>query len=138
MKAYLSSPFFNEHETENCRRVLEILERKHIRVYAPMLHQTDRNGLNKREWAKSTFQNDIAAIQSSDIVILLFYGLYSDSGSAWECGYAYALNKKIITVHLHNGKSNCMVNCSCHANIKGIDGLETYDFLSLPEIDYYL
>lgn len=38
---------------------------------------------------------DIAAIQDCDILFAVYDGLYSDSGTAWEIGYAYALGKRI-------------------------------------------
>ena len=38
---------------------------------------------------------DIAAIQDCDMVFVVYDGLYSDSGTAWEIGYAYALGKDI-------------------------------------------
>ena len=53
------------------------------------------------------------------------------------CGYAYALGKKIVAVHLHEGKSNCMINCSCRANVRGMEGLRTYDFSVCPPANYY-
>ena len=58
-------------------------------------------------------------------------------GFAWECGYAYALGKKIVAVHLHEGKSNCMINCSCRANVRGMDRLRAYDFSVCPPANYY-
>lgn len=78
-----------------------------------------------------------AAIRRCEVLVLLFYGLYSDSGTAWECGYGYALGKRIVALHLHEGKSNCMINCSCRANVRGLDGLRAYDFCALPPINYY-
>lgn len=137
MKVYLASPFFNEEELENYDKVLQILENKNLDVYAPLLNEIDRKNLTRMQWANKTFQKDIEAIQNADIVVMLFYGLYSDSGTSWECGYSFALNKKIIAVHLHNGKSNCMINCSCYANINGLKELESYDFNHLPQISYY-
>ncbi len=137
MRIYLASPFFDEKELEVYHQVMEILRNKHLDVYAPFLNQIDRQGLSKKQWAEQTFEKDINAIKQADAIVMLFYGLYSDSGTAWECGYSYALNKRIVAVHLHNGKSNCMINCSCHANLNGLEELKNYDFSSMPKIDYY-
>ena len=137
MKVYLASPFFSETERTDYFEALAILRGRGLCVYAPLLHQRGRCGLLRREWAEATFQDDLAALQSADIVVMLFYGLYSDSGTAWECGYAYALGKKIVAVYLHGGKSNCMINCSCHANVQGLDGLKNYDFCTLLPVNYY-
>ena len=137
MNVYLASPFFNEKETDIYYKVLKILENKNLNIYAPLLNQIDRKSLTRKDWAYMTFNKDVEAIKKADIVIILFYGLYSDSGTAWECGYAYALGKTIIAVHLHEGKSNCMINCSCRANLNGLEALSDYDFTNLPQISYY-
>lgn len=68
---------------------------------------------------------------------MLFYGLYSDSGTSWECGYAFATNKSVVVVHLHEGKSNCMINCGSYSNLKGLQELENYDFDKMPIYNYY-
>lgn len=94
LKIYLAGPFFNETERKNHDAALSILQKKGLDVYAPFHHQRSREGLSRREWAEATFQDDAAAIRGADAVVLLFYGMYSDSGTAWECGFAYALGKK--------------------------------------------
>ena len=135
MKIYLAAPFFSERELQFYHRALEILRRKGLSVYAPLEHQADRSGLSKREWADLTFRRDLDAIGEADAVLMLFYGWYSDSGTAWECGYSFAIGKKVIAVHLHDGKSNCMIRCSCHASMRRLEELETYDFINLPQRD---
>lgn len=137
MKVYLASPFFSEAELQNYTEALAILRGKGLDVYAPLLHQRARAGISRRAWAEATFRDDVAALRGADIAVVLFYGMYSDSGTAWECGYAYALGKKIVAVHLHEGKSNCMINCSCRANVRGMEGLRAYDFSVCPPANYY-
>ncbi len=137
MKIYLASPFFNDEELQNYEQVLNILCEKHIEVYAPLKNEISRKEKSRKEWAVQTFNKDVEEIKKSDIVVMLFYGLYSDSGTAWECGYAYAINKPVIVVHLHDGKSNCMINCGSYSNLKSIEELKNYDFNKMPIIDYY-
>lgn len=78
--------------------------------------------------------NDKKFIDWADYVVMLYYGNYSDSGTAWECGYAYATNTPVIVVHLGTD-SNLMIHESAHANIR-IDDLETYDFNTMPASEY--
>ncbi len=137
MKIYLAAPFFCERELENYRLALAVLRGKGLEVYAPLSHQRGKNGVSRRAWAEATFQDDVSALSAADAVVMLFYGMYSDSGTAWECGYAFASGKKVIAVHLHEGRSNCMINCSCHANLKGLEELAEYDFSALPAVNYY-
>lgn len=74
--------------------------------------------------------NDKRFIDWADVVVMLYYGGYSDSGTAWECGYAYGTNTPVIVVQLGED-SNLMVHEGCHSNIS-LEELEGYDFDMLP------
>ena len=137
MKIYLASPFFNDKELYNYKKVLDILKTKNLEVYAPLQNEISRENKTKEQWAIQTFSKDIEEIKKADAVVMLFYGLYSDSGTSWECGYAFAIEKPVVVVHLHEGKSNCMINCGSYSNLKGLQELENYDFNKMPIYDYY-
>ena len=84
------------------------------------------------------FQADKKGIDECDLVVLLYYGLYSDSGTAWECGYAFAKNKPVVVVHCQNTqKNNLMVVFGAAANLENIDELQTYDFENISKTDFY-
>ena len=137
MRIYLASPFFNDKELYYYKKVLNILEKKNLTVYAPLKNEISRENKTKEQWAKLTFSKDVEEINKADAVVMLFYGLYSDSGTSWECGYAFATNKPVVVVHLHEGKSNCMINCGSYSNLKGLQELENYDFDKMPIYNYY-
>lgn len=137
MRIYLASPFFNDKELDYYEKVLNILEKKNLIVYAPLKNEISRENKTKEQWARQTFSKDIEEIKKADAIVMLFYGLYSDSGTSWECGYAYATNKPVVVVHLHEGKSNCMINCGSYSNLKGLQELEKYDFDKMPIYNYY-
>ena len=59
---------------------------------------------------------------------------YSDSGTAWECGYAYGTNTPVVVVHLGED-SNLMIHEGCHTNIT-LDDLKIYDFNKMPHKPY--
>lgn len=137
MKIYIASPFFNEKEITNYNKALDILATKNLDIYAPLQHEVLRTHKSKKEWATETFLKDIEQINLCDAVVMLFYGLYSDSGTSWECGYAYATGKPVIVVHLHEGKSNCMINVGSYSNLRNLEELKNYDFNTLPKYDWY-
>ena len=134
---YLASPFFNDNELEYYQKALTILRNKNLQVYAPLENEITRGNKSREEWARETFVKDANAICDSKAVVLLYYGAYSDSGTAWECGYAFAVGAPVIVVHLHDGKSNCMINCGSYSNIKGLEELEKYNFETMPRYSYY-
>lgn len=131
MKIYLASPFFNEKELENVMIAEKILTERGFSLFSPRLNEvrTDEN-TQQSWWSKETFMNDKKFIDWADVVVMLYYGGYSDSGTAWECGYAYGTNTPVVVVQLGED-SNLMVHEGCHSNIT-LEELKTYDFEMLP------
>jgi len=135
MKIYLASPFFNEKELENVKYAETILTQRGYDVFSPRLNEVrDTDEVGTRLWSVDTFNNDKKFIHWADIVVMLYYGAYSDSGTAWECGYAYGINKPVIVVQLGEN-SNLMVHEGCHSNIT-LKDLKTYDFEKIPPKHY--
>lgn len=96
---YLASPFFNKRERSAVTLIADFLRNKNIDVYVPMEHEVSNAWeLSNEVWAKKVFDEDIKAIDECDTIIVLNWGMYSDSGTAWECGYAYAKGKKVINL----------------------------------------
>lgn len=92
MKIYLASPFFNDEELEYVCEAEQVLANKGLDVYSPMRHE-DRDEKRTAAWSVKTFMKDVEAINKADAVVMLYHGNYSDSGTAWECGFAYALKQ---------------------------------------------
>ncbi len=135
MKIYLASPFFNETELENVKKAEKILMERGFDVFSPRLNEV-RTDINSQPalWSKETFMNDRKFIDWADVVVMLYHGAYSDSGTAWECGYAYGTNTPVVVVHLGND-SNLMVHEGCHTNIT-MEMLTDYDFNMMPTYPY--
>ena len=100
MKVYLASPFFNQEEIKVYEKVVALLrEEKDLDVFVPREHTIPGGwDMPNHIWGENVFAVDILGIQKSDVVVVLNFGMYSDSGTAWECGYAYALGKKVVNL----------------------------------------
>lgn len=143
MKIYLASPFFNEKELEVYRQVILTLRGAGFEVYVPQEHEIENAwSLSNDEWAVRVFLEDVAAIKDCQMVFVLNHGIYSDSGTAWEAGFAFALNKPVyqVVVGDSNTTYSLMMMNGCNANLS-IDQL----MLLTPEhfnedgyIDYVL
>ncbi|PGS22392.1 nucleoside 2-deoxyribosyltransferase [Bacillus cereus] len=133
-RVYLASPFFNEKEIELVEQVEKILAAKGLEVFSPMRDQMTNLEAGTRHWSIETFRNDVKYIDWAEVVVTIYHGNYSDSGTAWELGYAYGTNKPVIVVHVGED-SNLMVHESAHANIDIIT-LHGYDFDKLPSSFY--
>lgn len=99
MKLYLASPFFNDEELVYYRRAVEKLRLSNYEVFVPQEHSIENAwDLSNEDWADQVCAMDVEAIHNCDVVIVLNFGLYSDSGTAWEAGYAKALGKRVVQV----------------------------------------
>ena len=132
---YLAGPFFNETEIANIELTEKILTEKGLTFFSPMRHEVDAvNGTT--EWAYKIFEMDKEEIGKSTAVVALYYGSSSDTGTAWECGYAAAIGKPVILVHVNeDGDSNLMMHCGASTNIY-LKDLAAYDFDAMPVYEY--
>ncbi len=135
MRIYLAGPFFNDTERQNICKARDILRGRGFDVFVPMEHKIkDDDKLPNDIWGQLVFEMDRDEIYNCDIIVALYYGLYSDSGTAWEIGFSFSLNKKIIIVHCQpdNPQSLMIVNGST-ININGISNLLTFNFDDMIE-----
>ena len=100
MHAYFASPLFNEMERRYNSELAQEIE-KYLDVFLP---QRD-GGLLVREVNKGVpvdlaeqriFEQDLTAIEKSNLLIAILDGAHIDEGVAFETGYAFALGKPCI------------------------------------------
>lgn len=130
-KVYLASPFFDDKQIEALSRAEASLRSRGLDVFSPREHEVREGNVGNPIWSLETFKMDSKAIDCCDIVVMLYWGNYSDSGTAWECGYAYSKGKPVVVVHLGDS-SNLMIHEGSYSNVNGLEGLEKYDFDSMP------
>lgn len=107
MKIYLASPFFTKEEVAIYRSVIDELRQAGYEVYVPQEHTIEGAWeKSNTEWANCVYHEDIKAIDDCECVMVLNFGMYSDSGTAWEAGYAFAIGK--WTVHVLCGGDNAI------------------------------
>lgn len=98
-KIYLASPFFNASELAVYKETISRLRCAGYKVHVPQEHEVENAwDYSNADWAKRVFEMDVEAIHASDVVMVLNFGMYSDSGTAWEAGYAAAFGKPVIQV----------------------------------------
>ena len=96
MRIYMAGAFFRPETKERIDSYVAGFRRLGYDVYVPQEHTVPNAwDMSQEDWAREVFKMDIATIQDCDIVFAMYDGLYSDSGTAWEIGYAYALGKNI-------------------------------------------
>lgn len=99
IKAYLAGPeVFFENSQQVFEESLKLCEKYNITPLSPIDSglKTPPEGLSQSELAKWIFQKNCDLIEEADIIIANlnpFRGFEPDSGTVWECGYAFGLNK---------------------------------------------
>ncbi len=95
MKIYIAGPFFNEKEVTYLKDMIFHVKKSYptASLFIPMEHKIDNDwALDNDKWSKAVFDMDVKALDEADMVFALYLGHYSDTGTAWEIGYAYAKN----------------------------------------------
>ena len=101
---YIAGPFFTDEERDFLKIVIESTKEffPDEELFIPMEHFIPNGeNLSNNEWAEAVFKMDVEALNKCDRVIAAYLGLYSDTGTAWEIGYAYAKGIP-VTLILHS------------------------------------
>lgn len=86
MLIYLAGPLFTLAERNFNTALAAMLEAEPYghKVWLPQTYEQDPNE------EKASFDRDVEGIEWSDVVVANMDGADPDSGTCWECGYAYA------------------------------------------------
>ena len=90
---YIAGPFFTDKERAFLKIVIESVKEifPNEELFIPMEHFIPNGeNLSNNEWAEAVFKMDVEALNKCDRVVAAYLGLRSDTGTAWEIGYAYA------------------------------------------------
>lgn len=133
-KVYLASPL-NQDKREAITLAKGILEAKGFEVYSPVEHIIPNAwDYPNDEWGLMVFTNDYSAITDSDIVVILNYGREGTTlGTGIEQGIAFEAGIKVILVEMTEDVQSLMAANARYATVKGLEGLESYDFDTLPQ-----
>lgn len=136
MRAYIAAPFGEKDSFQRAKAITaaEIMMGKGYEVFMPWAYQIPHAwDYPNTEWGQMVFMNDLKAIDGADIVIVLSYGRESTAGTNWEAGYAFGTGKTVIVVEMTDDVMSLMVSNGMYARVKGMNGLDDYDFNKMPK-----
>ncbi|HTK95013.1 MAG TPA: nucleoside 2-deoxyribosyltransferase [Terriglobales bacterium] len=90
MKLFLAGPLFTAAEREFNRRLRDELAAAQHEVWLPQENEPRDRG------AMAIFKKDVEGIDWAQAVVANMDGPDPDSGTCWECGYAFAKKKPVI------------------------------------------
>ncbi|MBI2678262.1 MAG: nucleoside 2-deoxyribosyltransferase [Candidatus Koribacter versatilis] len=90
MRLFLAGPLFNAAERDFNRRLRDALVEAEHEVWLPQEKEPrERSGA-------AIFKKDVEGIEWAAVVVANMDGPDPDSGTCWECGYAYAKKKPVL------------------------------------------
>jgi nucleoside 2-deoxyribosyltransferase len=92
MKIYLAGPLFTTPERTWNEALAARLESAGHEVFVPHLHPAADST------AEAIFRKDLAGVDWADAIVAVMDGPDPDSGTAWECGYAYGVSKPVVLI----------------------------------------
>lgn len=129
-------------QKNNLHTIARVLRNKGLDVFSPIEHKIpDGENMSNRQWAKSVFDMDLQAINNADLIVMCYNGTEAkgQNGTMWECGYAAAKGIPVVIVFMADGNtSSLMVSNSVHCFVKGIRGLQRYNFNKMRKNKYYV
>ena len=136
-KIYLAGPVVADDNTKNLvsgiyQKLLTKFDKDF--VYRPGLHKVPNEwGITMEMWGQCVFTMDVIAIDNADWIVLCNFGRNGASaGTAWECGYAFAKNKKILVVNMPGSENSSLMVIGCAANVVEYD-----EFVGSMDINKY-
>jgi nucleoside 2-deoxyribosyltransferase len=87
---YLAGPLFTAAEIDFNAALAGMIREAGHNVFLPQESE------NKERRVEEIFRSDINGIDWADVVIANMDGADPDSGTAWECGYAFAKDKTLL------------------------------------------
>jgi nucleoside 2-deoxyribosyltransferase len=90
MKLYLAGPLFTAPERTWNEALAARLAAAGHEVFVPHLHPA------AYQTPEAIFRKDLAGVDWADAVVAIMDGPDPDSGTCWECGYAYGVGKPVV------------------------------------------
>ncbi|MDH5770626.1 MAG: nucleoside 2-deoxyribosyltransferase [Candidatus Bathyarchaeota archaeon] len=94
MQIFLAAPLFSESECGFNEKLAKELREAGFNVWMAQEAPFIEEGTDEEK--RSIYEEDIAALKKSDVVVAVLDGTVVESGVAFEIGYAAALKKSII------------------------------------------
>lgn len=90
MKIYLAGPLFTTPEREFNAQLATRLRTAGHEVFMSQEHPAPE------QTGRAIFLKDLDGLDWADGVVAIMDGADPDSGTCWECGYAYAMKKPVV------------------------------------------
>lgn len=91
---YIAGPLFTQGERDLLEQIEQICLKHGYQTYLP--HRDAGVFIRGQTPSRFFFDKDLIELEKANLVVAVLNGTEVDSGTAWELGYAYARDKKLI------------------------------------------
>jgi nucleoside 2-deoxyribosyltransferase len=98
VKIYLAGPLFTQAERAFNVAVKQLLRGYDFDVFLPQ--EAVKQTPDSKDALRKIFYADLAGLAWCDWVVAVLDGSDVDSGTAWECGYAYGRGKPVFGLRI--------------------------------------
>lgn len=140
IKCYIAGPFFKEGERERIEQLREFFKSDSFfdkyEFFFPMDHKIPGGEtMPNEEWAWNVFEMDVKELANSKLVIAIYDKHYSDSGTAWELGFAYANHIPVLLLCTDLEADNSIMPLIAADKIYQFDKFVKGEYFNFDEFD---
>ena len=140
IKCYIAGPFFRKGERERLEKLREFFKNDEFfdkyEFFFPMDHKIPGGeSMPNGEWAWNVFEMDVKELATSKLVIAIYDTHYSDTGTAWELGFAYANHIPVLLLCTDLNADNSIMPLIAADKIYQYDKFVNGEYFNFEEFD---
>ena len=139
-KVYIAGPFFRDGERERIERLRSFFDNDEFfdkyEFFYPMDHKIPGGeSMPNGEWAWNVFEMDVKELATSDLVVGIYDTHYSDTGTAWELGFAFANHIPVLLLCTNLEADNSIMPLIAADHIYQFDKFVNGEYFNFEEFD---
>lgn len=140
IKCYIAGPFFCNGERERLEKLREFFKSDEFfdkyEFFFPMDHKIPGGeSMPNGEWAWNVFEMDVKELTNSKLVVAVYDTHYSDTGTAWELGFAYANHIPVLLLCTDLNADNSIMPLIAADRIYQYDKFVNGEYFDFDEFD---
>lgn len=139
-KVYIAGPFFRDGERERIEKLRAFFDNDEFfdkyEFFYPMDHKIPGGeSMPNGEWAWNVFEMDVKELATSDLVVGIYDTHYSDTGTAWELGFAFANHIPVLLLCTNLEADNSIMPLIAADHIYQFDKFVNGEYFNFEEFD---
>lgn len=139
-KVYIAGPFFRDGERERIEKLRAFFDGDEFfdkyEFFYPMDHKIPGGeSMPNGEWAWNVFEMDVKELATSDMVVAIYDTHYSDTGTAWELGFAFANHIPVLLLCTNLEADNSIMPLIAADHIYQFDKFVNGEYFNFDEFD---